>query len=358
MKFKLKSIIWGTGAYCREKMKYMERMYEIVAYVEREKKVFCGRETILPKEIKDYQYDKIIILSNHYLEIIPEILKVYGVQPDKIVPGIVCRPYLPGELEVMSDCAQITVREDGTLLYVHDNKDCFIISQNKDWTPVRNLLCREENSEILKALSPYPVGKLFGGDRGGSICRYYVDKFLRKNQSLIKGNVLEIGDRTYTWQFGEMVECSHCLHFDREFVSGTEEDFYGDLRNGDGLRTGFYDCIILTQVLNFVEDIRNVPKLLINSLKPGGTLLITVSGITPVSRYDMDRWGHFWNFTDAGIRRMFSLEHTECLIETYGNYKVACAFLGGMSYTELEEEELTYKDEDFQVFISAVVRKQ
>lgn len=63
------------------------------------------------------------------------------------------------------------------------------------------------------------------------------------------------------------------------------------------------------------------------------------------------------NFTDAEIRQMFSTENPEYYTETYGNFKVACAFLGGMSYKELSEQELTYIDEDFQVFIMAVVQK-
>ncbi len=127
--------------------------------------------------------------------------------------------------------------------------------------------------------------------------------------------------------------------------------------DGTGMKKDFYDCIILTQVLNCIRDIRNTPQILIDSLKPNGTLLLTVSGISPVSRLDMDRWGYFWNFTDAGIAGMFKLENTECNIQTYGNFKVACAFLGGMSYTELSKEELEYVDGDVQVFVTAVVRR-
>ena len=123
------------------------------------------------------------------------------------------------------------------------------------------------------------------------------------------------------------------------------------------MKKDFYDCMILTQVLNFIEDIKHVPRVLVNSLKSGGVLLVTVAGITPISRFDMDRWGHFWNFTDAGIRKMFSMEGVECQTAIYGNYKAACAFLGGMSYTELDMGDLEFVDEDFQVIIAAVIRK-
>ncbi len=351
----MKYMIWGTGPYCKEKIKYMEKD-NIIAFVERKKTVFQGRETILPEEIENYSFDKIIIMSNHYLEIIPELIAMGNIAPEKIVPGIVCRPYLPKELELMSNYTKIKVNQDGTLLYTYHEKESFIITKEEDWFPVRNILCQEKNSSMIQKLSVVPVGKLFGQPRGGSICRYYIDRFLEKHKSQIKGKVLEIGDRTYTERYKEKVEESYCLHFDQTF-SSDEMDFYGDLRDGTGIKKDFYDCIILTQVLNFIKDIRNTPKILVDSLKPNGTLLITVSGISPISRLDMDRWGHFWNFTDAGILGMFEAENTECNTETYGNFKVACAFLGGMSYTELSEEDLKYVDEDFQVFIMAVVRR-
>lgn len=352
----MRYIIWGTGPYCQEKIKYIKED-DIIAYVERKRIMFRGRETILPEEIVNYQYDKVIIMSNHYLEIIPELLAITAMDSNKIVPGIACRPYLYDELELMSNNSVIKVQQDGTLLYIYNNKMYYTIAKKEDWIQVRNTLCHEENSQKIKELDVVPIGKLFGLQRGGSICRYYIDKFMGKYKSEIKGKVLEIGDRTYTNRFMAKVEQSYCLHFDSEF-EGDGLDFYGDLRDGTGLKKGYFDCIILTQVLNCIEDIRRTPNVLIDSLKPGGILLITVSGITPISRVDMDRWGYFWNFTDAGIKQMFDLDNVECSIETYGNYKVACAFLGGMSYTELNEEELNYVDEDFQVFVMAMVRRK
>lgn len=352
----MKYIIWGTGPYCREKIAYMGTD-NVVAFVERNKSVFQGTDTIRPEEIEKYQYDKIIVMSNHYLEIIPELIAIWNIDPEKIIPGIAVRPYLFKELELMSNYTEIKVNPDGTLLYTYYGKEKFVIAQEEDWQQIRQLLCHEENSAQIKSLSVRPVGKLFGQPRGGSICRYYIDKFLAKHKSEIRGRVLEIADRTYTSRFMEDVEESYCLHFDKAFeTEGT--DFYGDLIDGTGMKRDFYDCIILTQVLNCIKDIRNTPKILIDSLKPNGNLLITVSGISPVSRLDMDRWGYFRNFTDAGIAGMFEAENTECSIEIYGNYKVACAFLGGMSYTELSEADLNYVDEDFQVFVMAVVRRK
>lgn len=351
----MRYLVWGTGTYCKEKIKYIE-LDNIIAFVERKKIVFQENETILPEEIVNYQFDKIIVMSNHYLEIIPELIFRWNIEPEKIIPGIACRPYLSKELELMSNNTEIKVNLDGTLLYTYCGNKSFVISKDEDWIQVRDTLCCEKTADIIRNLSLAPVGKLFGWTRGGSICRYYIDRFLEKHVDKIKGRVLEIGDRTYTKQYEKNVEESYCLHFDQTFLPN-EKDFYGDLSNGIGMKKNFYDCIILTQVLNCIKDIRNTPKILIDSLKPNGTLLITVSGLSPISRLDMERWGYFWHFTDSGISSMFETEHTECYTETYGNFKVACAFLSGMSYCELNNKDLDYVDEDFQVFIMAIVRR-
>ncbi len=212
----MKYIIWGTGSYCKEKIKYIGTD-NVVAFVDRNKTVFQGMETILPNEIENFQYDKIIIMSNHYLEIIPELIEIWNIDYEKIVPGIICKPYLPKELELMSNYTEIIVKTDGTLLYNYFNNESFFISQKEDWDQVREILCHEKNSTQIKSLTVRPVGKLFGQPRGGSICRYYIDKFLTQNKLEIRGRVLEIADRTYTSRFMENVEESYCLHFDKAF---------------------------------------------------------------------------------------------------------------------------------------------
>lgn len=350
----MKYIIWGTGNYCQNKIDYLSDI-KIVAFVERERTVFRGVQTILPCEINEFDYDKIIVMSNYYLEIIQDIINL-GISASKIIPGIVCKPYLANELDFMSSNVSIDVNSDGTLLY-RFNKTETVISAYEDWKCIRRIACNEDNSNIIKQLNFNPVGRTFGLNRGGSICRYYIDKFLDDNSVHISGNVLEIGDRQYSNRYSKQIDKSDCLHFDKSYKN-TSSDFYGDLRTGIGIKKDYYDCIILTQVLNFVEDINQTAKILINSLKVGGKILITVSGITPVSRFDMDRWGHFRNFTDKGLQALFVNTNTKCNVQTYGNFKVACAFLGGMSYTELSEKDLGYNDDDFQTIIVAVVTKK
>jgi hypothetical protein len=95
------------------------------------------------------------------------------------------------------------------------------------------------------------------------------------------------------------------------------------------------------------------------ALVPGGTLLATVPGISRISRYDMDRWGHHWAFTTASLKRLLSpFGDSRVEVESYGNVLSAVAFLHGVSADELSEEELGSVDPDFQVLIAGHATKR
>ena len=350
----MKYLIWGTGVYCKEKLSYWDKENDIVAFVDRRNITFCGQKTILPEDIKKYEFDYIAVMSSHYMEIIPEIIML-GVEPQKIIPGICFRPLYYNELERMVYASKVGVNSDGTLSYEIGDA-AFLLAKEDDWNIVHESLYKEENVGYIQKLGKYPVGRLFGHNRGESIGRYYIDKFLNGYQADIRGNVLEIGDRCYTDKYGMNVAGTYVLHYNGDGVK-EPYDFKGDLQSGDGIRNKFFDCIILTQVLNFIFDIRSVAGTIKESLKIGGVCLITVSGITPVSRSDMDRYGHFWNFTTKSLKELFAIDGLETEVVFYGNCKVACACLQGMAVEDLTQEELTCQDDDFQVIIAARVER-
>jgi hypothetical protein len=96
-----------------------------------------------------------------------------------------------------------------------------------------------------------------------------------------------------------------------------------------------------------------------SALKPGGILLVTVPGISQISRYDMDRWGDFWRFTDASVTRLFGnvFGGENISVRTYGNVLAACAFLQGLSAEDMSTENLEYQDRDYQLLIGVRARK-
>lgn len=196
-----------------------------------------------------------------------------------------------------------------------------------------------------------PISRKFGFDRGCPIDRYYIDSFLKQNQNVITGSVLEIAECTYSKQFGHDISSYEILHYDDSNKNAT---IVGDLTKPETLPEERIDCFICTQTLNFIFD---VPKAIEGSykvLRKGGVLLCTVSGISQISRYDMDRWGDYWRFTDLSILKLMESVFGEGNVEvvTFGNALAATAFLQGLAVDDLPDTSLLDKnDKDYQITI-------
>ncbi len=196
-----------------------------------------------------------------------------------------------------------------------------------------------------------PISTMWGEDRGIPIDRFYIERFLSPFAGDVRGRTLEVGTDLYTVQFGgDRVTHSDVLHVAEDNPKVT---VIADLTRGDGLESSAYDCVILTQTLQFIYDVRSALATVHRILAPGGTLLATFPGISKLSRYDMDRWGHHWGFTTASARRLFSepFGDSELHIEAYGNVLTSIAFLHGLSATELTEEELNHVDPDYELLV-------
>jgi SAM-dependent methyltransferase len=208
---------------------------------------------------------------------------------------------------------------------------------------------------ILRRLKP--ISYQFGYDRdGGPIDRYYIEQFLAKKASDIQGRVLEIGDDSYTKQFGgDRTTKRDVLHVDSNNPLAT---FVGDLTHADNIPSDTFDCFILTQTLHLVYDARTALKTIYRILKPGGVVLATFPGISQIAN---DQWAKYWHwsFTKLSAQTMFG----ECFpdshieIETCGNVLVAISFLQGLGAKELTEEELNFRDELYEVLITVRAQK-
>jgi len=202
-----------------------------------------------------------------------------------------------------------------------------------------------------------PVSSVFAFDRGTPIDRVYIEDFLEKNRIFVKGVLCEIADNSYSKKYGSNVEKFEILHYTQENKHAT---IVGDLTNISTIPQGKIDCFILTQTLNFIYDFKSAIVGLHFMLKEGGVALVSVAGISQISRYDMDRWGDYWRFTDLSIKKAFEevFGYGNVEVETYGNVLSTTAFLQGISAEELTKEELFYKDKDYQMTITIKATKK
>lgn len=196
-----------------------------------------------------------------------------------------------------------------------------------------------------------PFSKQFGFDRGGAIDRYYVENFLEKEADSIKGRVLEIGDNSYTLQYGkDRISKSDILHVDDSNKSAT---IVGDISNAPHIPDNSFDCLILTQTLHLIYDFKEALNTCYRILKPGGTLLLTVPGITPIDHFEWkETW--YWSFTDKAMKKVMNetFKNGKSEVNNYGNVHVATAFLYGLGLQEISKVKLDEHDPHFQVIIT------
>lgn len=195
-----------------------------------------------------------------------------------------------------------------------------------------------------------PISQVFGFDRGLPIDRHYIERFLSAHASDIRGDVLEIGDDTYTRRFGgERVSKRDVLHISAGNPNAT---IVGDLSCAEHILSDSFDCVVLTQTLHLIYDVRAALKTLYRILKPGGVLLATFPGISQISN---DRWRESWcwAFTHVSARRLFEemFPAANVRVEVSGNVLAAIAFLHGLAAEELRQDELEYRDSNYEVSI-------
>jgi SAM-dependent methyltransferase len=207
-----------------------------------------------------------------------------------------------------------------------------------------------------------PISRHFGADRGiggggQAVDRFYIERFLQEHAADVGGRVLEVGENTYTCRFGgDRVTRSDVLHV----VEGNPRaTIVADLAAAPQISDDTFDCIILTQTLQYLYDAPAAVRTLHRILKPGGVLLLTVPCLTPVPA--ASQWGYtwYWSFTPLAIERMLGDAFGAGAVEVQvgGNVLSAVAFLHGLSTAEMAVDELEASDPDYPVNIAARARK-
>jgi SAM-dependent methyltransferase len=202
-----------------------------------------------------------------------------------------------------------------------------------------------------------PASEIWGLDRGTPIDLFYIDRFLSAHAADITGRTLETGDARYARKFGRGVSRSDVLHL---APGNPQATIVGDLVTGEGIPEDAFDCIVLTNTLLLIYDVRAAIRTCHRALRAGGVLLAHFSGLVR-SQTSAVPWGpqgwegeaDHWRFTSASARRLcaevFGDERTS--VASYGNVRTAAAALYGLAVEELEPGSFDIDDPRYEVVI-------
>lgn len=218
-------------------------------------------------------------------------------------------------------------------------------------------LIKPKKSYFLFPVTPEknvePLSYKFGFDRGTPITRYYIEKFLNSNKTYIKGRVLEIHDSKYTKKYGgKNVTQADALDID---TGNRLANIFGDLRNLRNVKTGTYDCLIVTQTFGMIDDYEAAVKECHRILKKGGVLLGTAVSMGPMGNPKYS----YWRFTAAAVKFVFGRHFGDrgLFIQSYGNALAGQASWVGIAREELKDDELDYHDSRFPLLIGFRAKK-
>lgn len=178
-----------------------------------------------------------------------------------------------------------------------------------------------------------PLSTHWGFHRGTPIDRVYLERWIAGNRRHISGSVIEVKDSDLVTRFGSGLTRVDVLDIDPANPAAT---IVADLAEPGALARGAYDCAVVTQVLQYVSSPATAAGNLIDSLRPGGTLLLSVPGVSPCEHESLgnDRW----RFLIAGVEQILGDASegvdVETSISAFGN---AATVLGVAAGTVAED---------------------
>jgi SAM-dependent methyltransferase len=202
-----------------------------------------------------------------------------------------------------------------------------------------------------------PISRENGYERGTPIDRYYIEGFLARHAADIRGAVLDVYDDHNSRFFGTAAVTSvDVLHRTRGHPGAT---VVADLADAPEVPASSFDCILLTQTLHLIYELRAALATVHRILRPGGVVLATVPTVSQRCVDPCDQYEDCWRLTDHAARRLFE----ECFppqlveIETHGNVLSAIAFLHGVAAEELTPRELDHLDPLFPALVGIRAEK-
>jgi SAM-dependent methyltransferase len=193
-----------------------------------------------------------------------------------------------------------------------------------------------------------PLGGRYGWRRGNPIDRRYIEDFLAANRGLIRGRCLEVGGAQYIERFGSAtVKTIDVLDIDS---SNRRATIIGDLQDLATVCDGSYDCVIVTQVMQYLQDPIAGSRELHRILAPGGSVLVSVPTMAPCDAKDLDRW----RFMPLGIRDLFvsNFGLDGVTVRSYGNLLTGLAYWAGLAQEDLPHKAWGFDDPFYPVIVT------
>lgn len=192
-----------------------------------------------------------------------------------------------------------------------------------------------------------PIGKLFNLDRGTPIHNYYCEQFLSSVARDVRGRILHVGEPREHGRAGTSVS---------SFLKKTTTDHLetlslDDVRNRE-LAAAQFDCIIVSDSLEYAPSLDVPLSMLKRLLKPGGVLLAILPGLQSGHRQTGISNLH-WHFTTHSARNLFERFFAGEYIHSrgFGNVLTTIAALHGLTAQELTPAELENHDPAYEVSI-------
>ncbi len=199
----------------------------------------------------------------------------------------------------------------------------------------------------LRRTTPFTT---WGSSRGGPIDRVYIGQFMERHAMDIRGRALEIAGDEYISRYGRDVRQTDILDV---LESNPRATIVADLVDASVIPDNTFDCVVVTQVLLLVYDVRAALETCRRILVPGGVLLATTAGITRLAPIESKLFGQWWHLTSMSAKRVteevFGAGNVE--VESFGNVLTAAAFLYGLGAWDVDPEELAVHDPAFEVTI-------
>jgi glycosyltransferase involved in cell wall biosynthesis len=178
----------------------------------------------------------------------------------------------------------------------------------------------------------------FGCDPCWPIEREYIECFRQREASHIQGLVLDLQDFCQAEQ-------------DESGLAALVADkpqqgwFRSSFEVVKTVPANTFDSVLFTYSLHLAYNFKAALQTCNRILKPGGTLLLTVPG--------QGQWKEtwYWSFTADALRNLLAAEFPggAIQIESFGNVRVAAAYLYGLELSAVPEDQLGLYDPEYQV---------